>query len=58
MCGLIGYSVDFEEHNFKDKLLAVNHRGPDDLRVFFDEASNIGLGVNRLSILDIFPLGL
>jgi len=57
MCGLIGYSGDFEEGNLKAGLLAINHRGPDDSGVFFDETSNVGLGHNRLSIQDLSLLG-
>lgn len=57
MCGLIGYSGDFQEDSLKAGLLAINHRGPDDSGVFFDNVYNIGLGHNRLSIQDLSPLG-
>ena len=57
MCGLIGYSGDFKEDNLKAGLLEINHRGPDDSGVFFNEAANIGLGHNRLSIQDLSSLG-
>jgi len=57
MCGLIGYSGDFNEHNLKAGLLAIKHRGPDDSGTFFSKNLNIGLGHNRLSIQDLSPLG-
>ena len=42
MCGLIGYSGDFSGDNLEAGLLKINHRGPDDTGIFFNEAANIG----------------
>ena len=57
MCGLIGYSGDFTKENLNSGLIKIDHRGPDDSGVFFDDKNHIGLGHSRLSIQDLSSLG-
>jgi asparagine synthase (glutamine-hydrolysing) len=58
MCGISGF-IDFynksSEGVLKDMLATMQHRGPDGSGVFFQQRENfsIGLGHNRLSIIDI-----
>ena len=56
MCGIIGISGGNSELVKKANFL-LEHRGPDDQGVFIDKLAKIGLGHNRLSIIDISPLG-
>jgi asparagine synthase (glutamine-hydrolysing) len=62
MCGISGF-VDFRKVSTEDVLVSMkeslNHRGPDDSGIFFSETSTycVGLGHNRLSILDLSKLG-
>lgn len=55
MCGILGiYSknkLDTSELNFKSALSKLDHRGPDNSDVYFDE--NYYLGHTRLSIIDL-----
>ena len=60
MCGICGiYYFDRERRIDKERLTTMSrtlrHRGPDDEGYFVD--SNIGLGHQRLSIIDLSPLG-
>lgn len=57
MCGLIGYSGDFTKENLNSGLIKIDHRGPDDSGVFFNDKNHIGLGHSRLSIQDLSSLG-
>lgn len=57
MCGIIGFSGEFEPVSFSSGLRAIAHRGPDDCGMFEDAAAHIGLGHVRLSIVDLSPLG-
>lgn len=55
MCGIVGYVGDVD-HNKIDRMLhAIAHRGPDDRGIFVK--GNVGLGNNRLAVLDISPKG-
>ena len=56
MCGIIGTSGGNLEI-IKDVNVLLKHRGPDDNGVFLDKSSGIGLGHQRLSILDTSTLG-
>jgi asparagine synthase (glutamine-hydrolysing) len=62
MCGITGF-VDFQKNtsqtHLKNACNTLHHRGPDDQGVVILNASsaNIGLGHQRLSILDISSLG-
>ncbi|MDB4056840.1 asparagine synthase (glutamine-hydrolyzing) [Candidatus Thioglobus sp.] len=53
MCGILGeLSLNkIDETIFKSNLLKLNHRGPDDYGVYFEEG--IALGQTRLSIMDL-----
>ena len=57
MCGILGFSGEFELAALRAGLAATAHRGPDDSGVFSDAAAGVGLGHVRLSILDLSPLG-
>ena len=56
MCGILGL-IDFNNkinHNFFLKILkTLEHRGPDNLGVYYDENVNFFIGHARLSILDL-----
>ena len=62
MCGLAGYAIFKGEvepwaADLPRTLKALEHRGPDDEGLWFDEHKRVGLGHRRLSILDLSPLG-
>jgi len=62
MCGIVGFLQTGEIRYASEELLinmsdCLQHRGPDDYGVWFDEEAGIGLGHRRLSILDLSPLG-
>ena len=60
MCGITG-KLNFNKNNFvsegliKEMTKTLSHRGPDDSGIFVEK--NIGLGHNRLSIIDLSPAG-
>ncbi|MBI2099184.1 asparagine synthase (glutamine-hydrolyzing) [Candidatus Uhrbacteria bacterium] len=54
MCGISGFNFQDEE-KLKAMIAIQNHRGPDDAGTF--SAPGISLGHNRLSIIDLSPLG-
>ena len=60
MCGILGILSENEKNLF-DKtnqlLKTFNHRGPDNLGVWFDNNDQISLGHLRLSILDLSSSG-
>ncbi len=60
MCGIAGI-WDFENKIEPDLLAAMrdtlSHRGPDDSGIYLDEEHNLGLGHQRLTILDLTPRG-
>lgn len=55
MCGIGGYSGNFDSNQLKDLAYSLKHRGPDDLGVWHD--AGIGLAHTRLSIIDLSPAG-
>ena len=57
MCGIYGQisSSKIDINDFKNNLLKLDHRGPDDSGIFID--SNIAFGHTRLSILDLSTSG-
>jgi len=57
MCGILGQlsSNQINEKEFQKNLLKLNHRGPDDYGIYFDD--NIALGQTRLSIIDLSKEG-
>jgi asparagine synthase (glutamine-hydrolysing) len=56
VCGIVGFFENnsnpdsYPEYLF-DMLIAIEHRGPDELGIYFD--NHVGLGSARLSIIDI-----
>ncbi len=59
MCGIAGFigSVENPKKLLSSMANAVNHRGPDDLGIWFDESTKTGLAHARLSILDLSEAG-
>ena len=55
MCGIAGYMGEADKKTLSKMLTATAHRGPDDRGMFVHE--DVGLGQNRLSIIDISPHG-
>ena len=61
MCGFVGlylnkeYSLEKYDFSFilKKMTKALLHRGPDDEGIFIDRSEKLGLGFQRLSILDL-----
>ena len=56
MCGIVGTFGGYIEH-IESACSAISHRGPDDFGVFTDNKTNIALGHQRLSIIEISDLG-
>ncbi|MDP6641621.1 MAG: asparagine synthase (glutamine-hydrolyzing) [Nitrososphaerales archaeon] len=56
MCGIVG-TLGGNTDLVESASAVIKHRGPDDSGVFVDKSLNIGLGHQRLSILDISTLG-
>lgn len=57
MCGIAGFSGDFDPALLASMNDLQAHRGPDDAGVWHDAECGVGLAHRRLSILDISPLG-
>lgn len=65
MCGITGFWLASTRRGSDESSLAalrrmndaIAHRGPDDQDLSFDEASGVGLGHRRLSIIDLSPEG-
>ncbi|MCX6706204.1 MAG: asparagine synthase (glutamine-hydrolyzing) [Candidatus Woesebacteria bacterium] len=55
MCGIVGYVGDCNREKINKMLQATAHRGPDASGIFIK--GNVGLGNNRLSIIDLSPRG-
>lgn len=55
MCGIVGYVGDVSPEKIGKMLRATSHRGPDDSGVFV--RGNVGLGNNRLAVIDVSPKG-
>ena len=57
MCGILGQLSKkvIDKKCFKNNLLKLNHRGPDDYGIYID--SNIAFGQTRLSIIDLSKEG-
>lgn len=51
MCGIVGYTGAHDEELIKRMMYLIEHRGPDDDGIYYDE--QITLGHKRLSIIDI-----
>ena len=57
MCGIAGFSGDFDAHLLERMNLSIAHRGPDDAGVLVDPDARFGLAHRRLSIIDLSPRG-
>ncbi|KPA15313.1 Asparagine synthetase [Candidatus Magnetomorum sp. HK-1] len=57
MCGIAGFSGDFEERLLYNMNTAIAHRGPDDSGIWFNQLHSIGLAHQRLSIIDTSSSG-
>ena len=62
MCGISGIWLSENSTINRGKLLedinsSLNHRGPDDSGIWFDENHNFGLAHKRLSIVDLSKAG-
>ena len=60
MCGIVGIISNTNQEKILNKMLEIqSHRGPDDRGVWIENIKDrfIHLGHNRLSILDLSPLG-
>ena len=55
MCGFVGYinlGKDFDKDVLQSMALTINHRGPDNMGIWFDKKVGLGIAHNRLSIID------
>ena len=58
MCGISGWAGRNWRRDHLDKMVAaLSHRGPDDTGFYVDSSGTVGLGHNRLSILDLSAAG-
>jgi asparagine synthase (glutamine-hydrolysing) len=61
MCGIVGFKTNRDfgifRENLPEAVASLTYRGPDDFGLFFDEASGIGLGHRRLSVIDLSMAG-
>jgi asparagine synthase (glutamine-hydrolysing) len=58
MCGISGIvGADWERWQLEAMVVIQHHRGPDDSGIYIDETGMVGLGHNRLSIIDLSPAG-
>ena len=57
MCGIVGFSGQFDESLLLRMNASIAHRGPDDEGVWCSRPEGIGLAHRRLSIIDLSPLG-
>lgn len=56
MCGIVGYvGEDIDRDKIAKMLQATAHRGPDDSGMYIN--GNVGLGNNRLAVIDLSPKG-
>ncbi len=55
MCGIAGYIGDVSREKIAKMLQVISHRGPDDNGMFI--RGNVGLGNNRLAVIDVSPKG-
>lgn len=55
MCGIVGFVGDVDRDKIAKMLQATAHRGPDDSGMYIN--GNVGLGNNRLAVIDLSPKG-
>jgi asparagine synthase (glutamine-hydrolysing) len=58
MCGISGIAgLGWHEEQLAAMVTSQHHRGPDDTAIYVDPSSKVGLGHNRLSIIDLSQAG-
>jgi len=57
VCGICGYIGEHRPELLEPMCAAMVHRGPDDAGTWHDAARRVGLGLRRLSIIDLSPAG-
>jgi asparagine synthase (glutamine-hydrolysing) len=58
MCGISGWAGSgWKPDHLKAMVAALSHRGPDDTGFYVNSSGTVGLGHNRLSILDLSAAG-
>ncbi len=57
MCGIAGFSGNFDPALLTKMNQTLAHRGPDDQGIYFAQEKGIGLAHRRLSIIDLSPDG-
>ena len=53
MCGIAGFSGDYDGILLDRMINTITHRGPDDSGIWFNEARSVGLAHKHLSIIDL-----
>ncbi len=53
MCGIAGFSGNFDQALLERMNAVQTHRGHDDSGIWFDESKSVGLAHRRLSIIDL-----
>jgi len=56
MCGIAGFSGQFDRELLVRMNATLAHRGPDDAGIWFQDTQGIGLAQQRLAIIDLSPL--
>jgi asparagine synthase (glutamine-hydrolysing) len=57
VCGICGYIGENRPELLEPMCAAMFHRGPDDVGAWHDPVHQVGLGLRRLSIIDLSPAG-
>jgi asparagine synthase (glutamine-hydrolysing) len=58
MCGIVGiFGTNVDERRLRAMVAVQNHRGPDAQGIYLNAAGTVGLGHNRLSIIDLSEAG-
>jgi asparagine synthase (glutamine-hydrolysing) len=58
MCGISGIAgLGWQKEQLEAMVASQHHRGPDNNAIYIDPSSKVGLGHNRLSIIDLSPAG-
>src|SRR5215211_6072462 len=58
MCGISGIvGQGWQPTQLEAMVASLHHRGPDDNGLYIDPSYKVGLGHNRLSIIDLTPTG-
>ena len=57
MCGIAGFSGNFDQSLLNHMSDAISHRGPDDAATLLLEGQGVGLAHRRLAIIDLSPAG-